>query len=362
MIDLKANELTNGEFPVLNSLRACAILWVIIHHCPIPLPSLIESFRLRGDLGVELFFSISGFLVFRSLHHCFLKRVPQGNYDRWEFLKRRFFRILPPYLLTLGFIGAIALVDHGLYAKLVSIKDILPSFFLFYYNYAKTMTTGQIPGSLNIFWSLCFEEQFYFTLFLLSFFVPKKLPYFLFGGVFISIFLRLFYFFGNLTYAPFQLQMQTHLRMDALLMGCLIYYYWPRLKTYLRPSFFLLSLVIAGIVLHHRLSPAESGVNYILISLSFTLLVFVLISHPDYFFTRWLNQKVLTSIGLISYEIYLIHEIPVAIASKSPLKNYPVFFLVFVYGVSLAGAWVFHYTFSKPINEWLRKKYIQRVL
>ena len=166
------NSVTYDHFPFFDGVRALSILWVIIHHIPVGFPKWFEAIRIRGDLGVELFFTISGFLVVRSLHQSFLK---SENTARIDFLKKRFFRILPPFYITLLLIGVMSFVDKSLYSKLLSIKDIIWSFPLFLYNYFRSVTSGTIPGTLNIFWSLCFEEQFYLGLFFLSFLIQKFL-------------------------------------------------------------------------------------------------------------------------------------------------------------------------------------------
>jgi peptidoglycan/LPS O-acetylase OafA/YrhL len=267
---LRENELTKKYFPFLDGLRAVAILWVILHHLPIALPGWLNEIRIRGDLGVELFFSISSFLVFRSLHQCMLK----NNEDKFEFLKRRLFRIFPPYFFTLGLIWIMALFDKGLSSKISSIKDIALSFPFFYYNYAITHTAGNVPGSLNIFWSLSFEEQFYMALFLLTYLMPRRISIFVMAGILISISLRLLKFFLHIPMMPVELQMQTHLRLDAILLGCFFYYYWVYLKKYF--NFLALNsvLILITIFLHSFLNYRYQGLLYILISLSFTAFVF----------------------------------------------------------------------------------------
>ncbi len=57
----------NKYVKVLDGLRGLSILWVILHHVPLEMHPWIEFIRVRGDLGVELFFAISGILVTKSM-------------------------------------------------------------------------------------------------------------------------------------------------------------------------------------------------------------------------------------------------------------------------------------------------------
>jgi peptidoglycan/LPS O-acetylase OafA/YrhL len=351
---IEENELTRKYFPFLDGLRAVAILWVILHHLPIALPNWVGEIRNRGDLGVELFFSISSFLVFRSLHQCFLRSRP----DNFEFIKRRIFRIFPPYFVTLALILGISLFDKGLSSKLVSIKDILLSFPLFFYNYAVSYTHGNVPGSLNLFWSLCFEEQFYITLFLIALISPKKINLCIIFGILFSIGLRIFYYFSNVELASHELQMRTHLRLDAILLGCLFYYYWPQVKRYFQFIPLNIIVVIVAIFLHNFVDYKYQGLLYILISFSFTTLIFNLLNTNGHWVVTLFQNKILAKIGVVSFEIYLLHQIVVGALVKFGLKNYPFLFMVATYVVSIIAAMIMHKVFSDPLNRYLRKKYI----
>jgi peptidoglycan/LPS O-acetylase OafA/YrhL len=279
------------------------------------------------------------------------------NKDKTEFLKRRIFRIFPPYFLTLFVIFALAFIDKGLGEKILSIKDILISFPFFFYNYAKLSTNGVVPGMLNIFWSLCFEEQFYVVLFLLSLFCPKKIHFFIWAGLLYSLGLRIYMAVANIVPDGLSLQMKTHYRLDAILLGCLIYFYWDRIEKYFKYTFLNLMLVLLAIILHNT-SDRYQGLTYILISASFTGLVFHLLSTKGKKYQSYLANKVLSFIGIISFEIYLIHEIVIGLAVKLKLSPHPLLFIIFTYSVSIGLAWLFHKLFSQWTNQKLRKQFI----
>ncbi|MBN9320037.1 MAG: acyltransferase [Caulobacterales bacterium 68-7] len=90
----------------LTSLRFFAALWVVLFHYWPKLdgpaaPAIVE----RGYLGVELFFTLSGFI----LCHVYLKRFGEGGFTYGSFLWNRLARVYPLHLFCLVGVGALAL-------------------------------------------------------------------------------------------------------------------------------------------------------------------------------------------------------------------------------------------------------------
>jgi peptidoglycan/LPS O-acetylase OafA/YrhL len=102
----------------LDGLRALAILLVIAFHSwfflqfamPDKVTFLafsnslpwIAGFIRRGDIGVDIFFVLSGYLLCWQM---FAERQRTGALDFRKFYLRRLFRIYPLYLLTLGLVA-----------------------------------------------------------------------------------------------------------------------------------------------------------------------------------------------------------------------------------------------------------------
>ena len=94
-------ERSPRDFVVLDGLRAWAVTWVLVYHCfmygigamgPLNLSWLNlagEPVLFAGDMGVDLFFILSGFLIANMLLHDFSK------FNFWTFLYRRVLRIAP---------------------------------------------------------------------------------------------------------------------------------------------------------------------------------------------------------------------------------------------------------------------------
>lgn len=72
--------------PSIDGLRTLAILPVLIFH-------LNERWLSGGFLGVDIFFTISGFLITTIL----LREYESKTFSYYDFYKRRIKRILPAY-------------------------------------------------------------------------------------------------------------------------------------------------------------------------------------------------------------------------------------------------------------------------
>ena len=128
---------TRGRVLQFDGLRAVAFLAVFLNHAT-HLPLLWA--------GVDVFFVLSGFLITGIL----LERKRLGGGYFAYFYRRRVFRILPPYILTIVLHGL--LVSWALYRPLwlfllaPNVQGLRPH------------TAGLLP-----LWSLAVEEQFYFV-------------------------------------------------------------------------------------------------------------------------------------------------------------------------------------------------------
>jgi len=137
-------------FPLLDGLRAFAILPVIWHHAtPGPLPGVLG----RGPLGVDLFFVLSGFLITTLL----LRERP---IDLRAFWIRRSLRIFPLYYLVLG-----AYVGHALFFRAPGpVRDHFLASVPYFVTYTSNwFPRGHVdhPVAFSFAWSLATEEQFY---------------------------------------------------------------------------------------------------------------------------------------------------------------------------------------------------------
>ena len=88
------------ELKPLTSLRFIAAFWVLLYHFKDHLGLDLGRFGLvaHGFLGVDLFFTLSGFI----LAHVYLTGLEGGQFGYGGFLKNRIARIYPMHLAALG--------------------------------------------------------------------------------------------------------------------------------------------------------------------------------------------------------------------------------------------------------------------
>jgi len=149
---------------MIDALRGIAALWVVAMHFqtlikekhsfafPFPLDWIIS----HGEVGVSIFFVLSGFVIAYSLRSTHLSWGAIG-----KFFVRRSLRLDPPYwaalflLLGLILIGSMALGKGAEY---------LPSQSELFLNMAYLQSIVQVPTILPVSWTLCLEFQFYLVL------------------------------------------------------------------------------------------------------------------------------------------------------------------------------------------------------
>lgn len=85
----------------LTSLRGIAAWWVVLYHFREALgdvPALLQAVLDQGFLAVDLFFVLSGFVIYANYHHLFERITARAM---GEFMLRRFARIYPLHFCIL---------------------------------------------------------------------------------------------------------------------------------------------------------------------------------------------------------------------------------------------------------------------
>lgn len=156
------------HFRGLNSLRALAALFVVIGHVPmnqlsVGLPSWSKAaFFFRGEPAVAFFFTLSGFLITYLL----LEELQRtGDVDVGKFYVRRICRIWPLYFAVVAF----GLLFYNTLLPLLGISyevgyDLGTAALLYALMLPNLMNSlYSVGGILNPLWSIGVEEQFYLS-------------------------------------------------------------------------------------------------------------------------------------------------------------------------------------------------------
>lgn len=144
--------------PEIDGLRAIAVIAVIVFH-------LDKSWLPGGFLGVDIFFTISGYLIASII----LQEIASNEFSIWKFWQRRARRLLPALILVVGcvlFAGGFLMIRPE---RTGLPMQGLASLFSFANVYFWQTTGGywSAPAqSLPLLhtWTLSLEEQFYLVL------------------------------------------------------------------------------------------------------------------------------------------------------------------------------------------------------
>ena len=212
---MKEKNINNHKIRLveLDFLRGVAVILVLFRH-----HDFIHFLNMGGWIGVDLFFVLSGFLVSGLLFNQYKnnKKVRIGN-----FLLRRGLKIYPLFYLML--------LISIFFKILLSGYEINWNFFL----YESLFIQNYFSGFWNHTWSIAIEEHFYLALCILIYLMTlfdnlDNTKYFTIICLTILVFCLLarFYNFNQYTFTAITHLYPTHLRIDSLVFGVLISYYY----------------------------------------------------------------------------------------------------------------------------------------
>jgi peptidoglycan/LPS O-acetylase OafA/YrhL len=156
------NPSSPAKLPGLDTLRAIAIVAVMLFHLGWLLPKSFGPVSRFGWMGVDLFFVLSGYLIGSQL----LKPYLTGDKPSIAgFYRRRIYRILPAYLFVLSLYAMLPVwrEEDGI-SPLWQFLTFTENLFVDY----------SIHQAFSHVWSLCVEEHFYLLLPLLVLSMMRK--------------------------------------------------------------------------------------------------------------------------------------------------------------------------------------------
>src|SRR5882672_4708854 len=135
-----------GYHPALDGIRAISILAVMLYHS-----GLIHG----GFLGVDVFFTLSGFLITTLLIE---EHAAAGRIALRDFYCRRALRLLPA-LVPVVIVSGVAMIATAGPDRVVGMSLFVLAVIFYVANWAAI--AGLPQGMLGHAWSLSIEEQFY---------------------------------------------------------------------------------------------------------------------------------------------------------------------------------------------------------
>lgn len=332
-----------GQLGVIQALRAIAAVMVVLFHMNVhTLPNVLGSDPIwqglnMGYAGVEIFFVLSGFIMFYIHFNDFSHPERLGSY-----LWKRITRIYPFFWIVLA----------GVIGLRVASGDPWPDAWSAFVS--ATLLPLQDAHILRVQWTLSYEMMFYFVFSLAI--LNKRL------GLVIGAL-----WFGSCAvvavtgytgrWSEFFLSAYNLL----FLMGILAAFLWNKVS---RGHGMILSI---GIVLFIGVGLLESLGGYayykplrtVLYGLGATAIVLALVALEN--LGRIRTPKWLIFLGDTSYALYLVHITAMAIGAKILLLLGlsglpPIVLSVVLLGAAFIGGTVAHLTCEKPLIAFIRRR------
>lgn len=296
--------LGTPRFGSLDGLRGLAVAGVVWHHTHRGFEGLPGS--LRGYLGVDLFFVLSGFLITTLLLR---EADATGRISLRRFYARRALRIFPLYYGVLLALSLLFLLRPGLGMASTFFED-LPYLATYSSNWIHSKTF------LVIAWSLAAEEQFYLAWPLLLRTLGSG-AYWVVGAM---IVLGLAATIGALDplladlFGPgFRGLEMVQATFNPLLFGVLSAALLHTPRGFEKASRLLGGCYAAPIALGlvvlcaNAPTPEPLGWPRPLVQLALSLLVIACVVREDNGLSKLLRWRPLARLGVISYGVYLLH-------------------------------------------------------
>ncbi|MGF6092811.1 acyltransferase family protein [Pseudomonas sp. 18173] len=322
----------------IQSLRALAAWIVVLYHymqlvynsqLTDPVSVAIQRY---GDIGVDLFFVISGFVIYLS--------STGKDISPWTFIRHRLARIAPAYW-AFSLITAVTLM---VLPGLVPLTAFEPVFLL----KSLMFIPAQNPSGIGFFplmtvgWTLNYEMAFY-GVFLASLFSPEKfrVP---------IIILGVFLLYKVLRHLGGSFDFYHNSIVYEFTFGIIIAYAYQKKWVQRIPliaALMMVAVAIGVIIYYGRIihSPWRSG-------LPCTAILVAAISQ-ERFFSR---VEIINKLGDWSYSTYLCHVLVISymIKIQQVLNLGPVTTLAIIIGLVTVISGLSYNLIEKPISRWVK--------
>ncbi len=314
-------------FENLNGLRFYCFLSVFFYHS---FHTEIEGIKKNnfylfltrglfknGDLGVNCFFVLSGFLITYLL---LVEKNKYSNIKIWKFWLRRILRIWPLFYFCI-FFGFIVFPEIKLAFNQIPNENANYISYLLFINNFDILNNGFPDASiLGVLWSVAIEEQFYFIWPLIIYFLPIRLFWMPFLFIILQTFIFRFF------------HINSHEQLDYHSLSCIgdmaigglgawFIFQKSKFKEYITnlskiKIFIIYSILFIFYFFRQNIYNISSFV--IITERAFIAIIFLFVILEQNFsknsLFKFSNQKLFSSLGEITYGLYCLHFIGILIS------------------------------------------------
>jgi exopolysaccharide production protein ExoZ len=309
-----------GNVGPMEGLRGFAVFLVFVTHYVTlmspwiedgsPLDALTVSLHSIGNTGVDLFFVLSGYLIYASMISRQQAFLP--------FIRRRIIRIYPAFtaVFVLYLVLSYLLPEESKIPEdgLAAVTYVAQNFLLL---------PGLFPVTpmITVAWSLSYEMFYYLAIPLIIsvFHLRVRSP----------LWRTVFFLAVATAMAGYCAVNGGHVRLIMFIAGILLYEAL-RATTVTRSLSWVALLALAGALLAHQLpfsGPGAEVVKVLILSCAFFVVCFSCFSRPDSWLARGFLWTPLRWLGNMSYSYYLLHGLVLkgaymALASIAPVVEH----------------------------------------
>lgn len=339
-----------NKLPILTSLRFFAAFYVFVFHINLIQPfnfqsRFINSFISQGAAGVNVFFILSGFILFYNYYG------KQVNFS--EFILKRLSKIYPVYLagfLICSIIVKIMQIEIKDFFEiqvmnLLMVQSYLPKFAQVWYG------GGSWSISTEFFFYLCFP----LLLNVISSLSKKKAILIFFLFFLFSIIPGIFY---NLKLISFALHyafppLRTFEFVSGMLAALLVVKYKINLSKIL-----IFTTILCSFLFFLFIGQKLKGYviqNIIIIPL--TNIILITNISPQKYILKILGNKLFVYLGDISYCFYIVQIPFLIILENIDLNIYNKFVTIIVlFCINILAAMILYHLIEKPFHKILTKR------
>jgi peptidoglycan/LPS O-acetylase OafA/YrhL len=360
--DIDATHYRSEFRPDIQAVRALAVLLVVLYHADIPGVH-------GGFLGVDVFFVVSGFVITNVLLR---EKALSGTNSIPGFYSRRIRRILPAATVVL--IATIFATYHWLsfITGAINADDAkYVAAFVGNFHFATVgtqyFTANQPPSTLQQFWSLAVEEQFYLVWPVL--FLIVTLPRLAFSSVQRLVGILSLIICASLAWCVIETK-QNEIwaffspltRAWELALGALLAVLGPHLRG--RSPRLGFSLAIVGVIAillstwYYSSTTLWPGTAVIVPVFATVLIIAGGSLRGPESFGPIARFAPIQWFGNISYSLYLVHWPVIAIATQYAIAPLPLHSEIELVAVSIVLSAALYYAIENPIrrSKWLASR------
>jgi peptidoglycan/LPS O-acetylase OafA/YrhL len=320
---------TGGQIPIVEQLRGFAALWVAWFHFTnghahfLP-DGLVKSSGAYGWVGVHIFFVVSGFVIPFAMH----RREYIATKHYFRFLAKRLARLEPPYLACVVLTVLLAYLSCSVPGFRGQIPSYTSTQLLLHIGYLVAITSNDWVNP--VFWSLAIEFQFYIAIALLFPLIAAGRTWLRFLSI-ATLVLLSFLPCSDILLLPY---------LGLFGLGMMTFQF--RVGKMSRNGYLMATALLGATILLSD-SAVVAGAS--------------LAAAWSIAFVRGPGLRSLTSLGMISYSLYLVH-VPIGgrvinLAERLELTLYlRLAFLLAAVVVSVAAAGVYYRWLERPAKRW----------